>query len=135
MKVLVLVRGCPGAGKTTFAQTIVGKDNVYSADDFFTDLSGNYTFIPSQIQEAHSVCLGNVRQRMISDSYSDNPSIIAVANTFTQDWEMDKYFYIAKEFGYMVHSVIVENRHGGTNIHNVPESKVQAMKDRFSVKL
>jgi hypothetical protein len=35
----------------------------------------------------------------------------------------------------MVFTVIVENRHGGKNIHGVPEDKLQIMKDRFEVKL
>jgi len=29
----------------------------------------------------------------------------------------------------------VENRHGGVNQHNVPEDKLQMMKERFEVKL
>jgi hypothetical protein len=29
----------------------------------------------------------------------------------------------------------VENRHDGVNEHGVPEDKIQAMKDRFEVKL
>jgi hypothetical protein len=29
----------------------------------------------------------------------------------------------------------VENRHGGTNVHNVPEDKIEQMKNRFSIKL
>ena len=31
--------------------------------------------------------------------------------------------------------VIVENRHGGTNKHGVPEDKIQLMKDRFEIKI
>jgi hypothetical protein len=30
---------------------------------------------------------------------------------------------------------VVENRHGGTNVHNVPEDKIEQMKNRFSIKL
>ena len=40
-----------------------------------------------------------------------------------------------KTYGYKVFSIIVENRHGGVNEHGVPEDKLQAMKDRFEVKL
>ena len=31
--------------------------------------------------------------------------------------------------------VIVENRHGGENLHGVPEDKVEIMKNRFEIKL
>jgi hypothetical protein len=34
-----------------------------------------------------------------------------------------------------VTSVIVENRHGGTNKHGVPEDKIQLMKNRFEIKI
>jgi hypothetical protein len=60
---------------------------------------------------------------------------IAVSNTFTQEWEMEAYYEMAKQYGYTVFSVIIENRHGGVNQHGVPEDKLQMMKDRFEVKL
>jgi hypothetical protein len=60
---------------------------------------------------------------------------IVVSNTFTQEWEMKPYYQMAERYGYRVHSVIVENRHGGVNEHNVPEEKLLQMKNRFEVKL
>jgi hypothetical protein len=60
---------------------------------------------------------------------------IAVSNTFTQEWEMDAYYELAKQYGYRVFSLIVENRHGGVNEHGVPEDKLELMKNRFEVKL
>jgi predicted kinase len=135
MKTLLLVRGLPGSGKSTFAETLVGKDNVYSADDFFTDSEGGYNYNPSRIQEAHLFCLGNVKQRMIHDTDNAFTSTIAVTNTFTQEWEMEKYYIIAKQYGYTVHTIVVENRHGGKNVHGVDDEKLKVMKDRFEIKL
>jgi hypothetical protein len=60
---------------------------------------------------------------------------IVVSNTFTQDWEMKFYRIIAKKYGYKIHTIIVENRHGGVNQHGVPEEKVEQMKNRFEIKL
>ena len=60
---------------------------------------------------------------------------IAVSNTFTQEWEMEIYFKLAKQYDYTVFTVIVENRHSGVNQHGVPEDKIQLMKDRFEIKL
>jgi len=34
-----------------------------------------------------------------------------------------------------VASIIVENRHGGKNVHGVPEDKVEIMRNRFEIKL
>ena len=60
---------------------------------------------------------------------------IAVSNTFTQEWEMESYYKLAEQYGYMVFSIIVENRHGGVNQHGVPMDKLEQMKNRFEVKL
>jgi hypothetical protein len=62
-------------------------------------------------------------------------SNIVISNTFTQEWEMRFYQIIAKKYGYRVHTIIVENRHGGVNTHGVPEEKIEQMKERFQIKL
>jgi hypothetical protein len=48
---------------------------------------------------------------------------------------MDAYYELAKQYGYRVFSLIVENRHEGVNEHGVPEDKLELMKNRFEVKL
>jgi hypothetical protein len=48
---------------------------------------------------------------------------------------MEDYYQLAKEYGYKVFSMIVENRHGGVNQHGVPEEKLEQMKNRFEIKL
>lgn len=53
----------------------------------------------------------------------------------TQEWEMKPYMDMAKNWGYMVFTIIVENRHGGVNQHGVPEEKLEEMKNRFEIKL
>jgi hypothetical protein len=65
----------------------------------------------------------------------ENKPKIVVSNTFTQEWEMEPYFELAKNYGYKVFSVIVENRHGGTNQHEVPEEVLTKMRERFEIKL
>jgi len=127
-KVLYIVRGIPGSGKSTFAKQLTS--NVFEADQYFLDGEGNYNFDFTKIKDAHKDCQDNVRSAMQSSI-----SKIAVSNTFTQEWEMEIYFKLAKEFGYKVFTLVVENRHGGTNVHNVPEDKVELMKNRFEIKL
>ncbi|HPI81970.1 MAG TPA: hypothetical protein PK122_01945 [Candidatus Paceibacterota bacterium] len=60
---------------------------------------------------------------------------VIVANTSTTEDEIRPYIMIAKNYGYRVFSIVVENRHGGVNEHNVPESSLEKMKNRFSIKL
>ena len=129
MKTLYIVRGVPGSGKSTFAQSL--DCPVFEADQYFIDSeTGEYKFDGSKIKLAHNWCKLRVEQSMEDESQK-----IAVSNTFTQEWEMDAYYELAKQYGYRVFSLIVENRHGGVNEHGVPEDKLEIMKNRFEVKL
>ena len=134
--VLFLVRGLPGSGKSTFATHIWNEYAVCEADKFFYDKEGNYNFDPSKIKDAHAWCKNEVETRMIDHQNNEQyyPEI-AVSNTFTQEWEMKDYFDLADKYGYKVVSLIVENRHGGKNVHGVPEDKLEIMKNRFEIKL
>jgi len=137
-KILYIVRGIPGSGKSTFAKKIVGHDFlVCEADKYFIDKeTGEYKFDTSKIKDAHKFCQDTVETYMKDSLVNDQfYREIAVSNTFTQEWEMEPYFKLAKEYGYTVFSIVVENRHGGTNVHNVPEDKIEQMKNRFSIKL
>ena len=132
---LILLRGLPGSGKSTLAKIILqirstDDPEVLSADDFFENKEGDYNFDPSKIKEAHNYCQFRCSERM-----RQQKAKIVVANTFTQEWEMDEYFKMAERYNYRVHTVIVENRHGNENVHGVPEDKLQQMKNRFQVKL
>jgi predicted kinase len=128
-KILYIVRGIPGSGKSTFAKTLGGQH--YEADMYFIDpTTGEYKFDGTKIKNAHAWCLDRAKTDMAVAREK-----IAVSNTFTQEWEMEPYFELAKEYGYKVFSVIIENRHGNTNEHNVPEDKIEQMKNRFNIKL
>jgi predicted kinase len=129
MKNLYIIRGVPGSGKSTFAQSLGCP--VFEADQYFSDYeTGVYKFDGSKIKLAHNWCKLRVEHGM-----EDGLGNIAVSNTFTQEWEMETYFELAKKYGYTVFSMIVENRHGGENTHGVPKEKVEVMKNRFEIKL
>jgi NEDD4-binding protein 2 len=127
MKTLFLVRGVPGSGKSTLVEALAAWD--ISADDYHTDADGNYNWKPENVKKAHQWCQREVESAMQSNDIAH----ISVHNTFTQEWEMKPYFDLAKQYGYRVTTLIVENRHGSTNVHNVPEETIQKMKDRFEI--
>lgn len=135
-KILILVRGIPGSGKSTFANLIWNSYAICEADKFFYDKDGNYNFDPSKLKQAHEWCQNEVEIKMQDNER--NPQYypeIAVSNTFTQEWEMKAYFDLASKYDYKVFSIIVENRHGGKNLHSVPDDTLKKMKDRFQISL
>jgi predicted kinase len=129
MNTLVLLRGLPGSGKSTAAK-LFNKAPHFEADMYFMDADGNYQFDVAKIKDAHNWC-----RHSTMDAMKKGYPIVVVSNTFTQEWEMEAYYLLAEEIGYMVVSMIVENRHGGKNVHGVPEDKLEIMKNRFEVKL
>ena len=132
MKTLYIVRGVPGSGKSTFAKSIGGIH--IEADQFFME-NGKYNFDITKIKLAHKYCQNQTEAWMKTDGAQVNNHKIVVSNTFTQEWEMEPYFKLAEKYGYRTFSLIVENRHGGVNEHDVPEDKLELMKNRFEVKL
>lgn len=137
MKELILLRGVPGAGKSTTAK-LLGADGAgiahFEADMYFM-VDGEYKFDATKLKDAHQWCQNSVEHAMLLNHVTGHNSRIIVSNTFTQEWEMDAYYKLAKQWNYRVTSLIVENRHGGINEHGVPEDKLQAMKDRFEIQL
>lgn len=136
MKELILLRGLPGSGKSTLANLITNEFSVCEADKFFYDKEGNYNFDPTRLKAAHEWCRFHVETRMKDNQVNPQfyPTIV-VSNTFTQEWEMKPYFDLAKEYGYRVHTLIVENRHGNKSVHNVPDASMGNMLNRFEIKL
>jgi len=135
-KLLVLLRGLPGSGKSSFAKHMWSDFVICEADQFFYDSDGNYNFDPSKLRDAHKYCRDKV-ETFMSDNEKNSqfyPEIV-VSNTFTREWEMDEYFKLAKKYNYQVVSLIVENRHGNKNVHGVPDSKIEEMRNRFEISL
>jgi predicted kinase len=131
-KYLYILRGLPGAGKSTLARTIGA---VYFEADMFFMEGNEYKFNPTKLKDAHAWCQDQVRISMKNSDSKMGDSKIAVANTFTQEWEMQPYIDMAKEYGFTVFTLVVENRHGGVNVHNVPDEVLDKMKERFEIKL
>ena len=132
-KILSICRGIAGSGKSTFAKTLGGIH--IEADQYFVDGDGNYNFDGSKIKLAHEYCKAQTEAWMKTDGTQVNVDKIVVSNTFTQEWEFQPYLELGEKYGYKTFVIIVENYHGGTNVHNVPEEKIQQMKNRFTVKL
>lgn len=138
MKKLILLRGLPGSGKTTFAEFL--SDFIlfdvtvcmFAADDYFTSEDGTYRFDANKLGAAHAQCERNAKEAMANP---DEETIVIVHNTFTTEKELKPYLEMAKEYGFDVTSLVVENRHGNKSVHGVPEEVMGKMKGRFSLRL
>jgi len=128
-KYLFILRGIPGSGKSTVAKEIAPEMYICTADDFHMK-NGEYHWRPENVGKAHAWC-----QKKTETLMELELSPIVVANTSTTVKEMQPYYDMAKEYGYTVFSIIVENRHDGVNTHGVPEETLQKMRDRFDIKL
>lgn len=124
MSTLILVRGLPGAGKSSlFPKTI-------AADDYFM-VDGEYMFDPRQLPHAHADCQSRaeVLLRMVEQ--------VVVANTFSQRWEIEPYVKIAARAGARL--VVADLFDGGLtdmelearNLHGVPAQVIARMRSRW----
>jgi len=141
VKVLVLMRGVPGAGKTYLAQVLVGMvtsnaqvQHIFSADDYFIMLGrGVYSYDPNQVSQAH-----NWNQKRVSEALRRATNPVIVDNTHTQAWEMRPYVTMGVQQGYMIEVVepvtpwrMKEAELAKRNVHNVPREKIRQMLDRY----
>jgi predicted kinase len=137
MRTLIILRGLPGSGKSSFANFIWQSGVIFEADKFFYDADGNYNWDANKIKEAHEWCQYEVEAAMVENETSNGqyfPEIV-VSNTSTTANEMEPYLVLARKYDYKVVSLIVENRHGSKSVHGVPDITMEKMRNRFEIKL
>jgi GTPase SAR1 family protein len=129
---LYLVRGLPGSGKSSLMETLLTNevvDEFYEADQYIENNSGEFKYTTETITEAHRLCYQNTVDSLLR--YEN----IGVSNTFVEDWELQPYLDLAKSINIKVICIVVENRHNGISIHQVPPLVLDEMKTKFTLKL
>ena len=137
-RILYIIRGLSGCGKTTLAN-MIAPDACPAADDYFMR-DGEYAFDQgwskeekaAQLQQAHDTC-----QDRTEDLMSSGVEVIAVHNTFTRRWEAHPYFQMAADFGYT--PVVIDLYDAGKNdydlsrrnVHNVSIHTIRAQRKRW----
>lgn len=117
---LILVRGLPGSGKTTLVKRELPGIAHFEADAYFTDSAGNYVFDGSKLKEAHEWCY-----RKTAETLKQGKAVV-VSNTFTTLCEMRKYLMLESKT-----VTVIEVKSQYQNIHGVPDSTLQAMRNRW----
>lgn len=132
-KHLIILRGLPGAGKTTLANILSekGKYPIFSIDDYFTDKqTEEYHFEFSENHIAYKDCLENCENAM-----KKNETKIILHNVFSMEWEIKPYFELAKKYDYILHIASVENYHNSNNTHAITKEQIKKMASKYKVKL
>jgi predicted kinase len=123
MPQLIIVRGLPGSGKSTFAETNFSSFEHIEADQYFMK-NGEYVWNSFKVHSAHSYCYNKVREALYQGKD------VVVSNTFTTRNEITNYL----EFEYLVADLkifIFELHTQYGNVHNVPEETIEKMRDRW----
>lgn len=120
---LIIVRGLPGAGKSTLAAklSLLSNYSHVETDQFFSTEDG-YVFKRELLPEAHTWC-------RITAQKAINKGVGAiVANTFTTYEEVKAYLQMVDSYDDLL--VITLSSSFGS-IHDVPEEAMQRMANRF----
>lgn len=126
---VILLRGIPGSGKSTYAKKHYPDATVCSADNFFVQKDGTYKFRAELLGRAHEQCHQKFKQAL-----RDKVRTIVVDNTNTKLREYKWYLQDARNYGYDVIFVRLDTPvdvAASRNAHGVPLDAVQRMADRM----
>lgn len=140
-RVLVLMRGAPGSGKSHLARRLVDEtsngdyeNHIFSTDDFFFDKrQKKYVYNRDFLDQAHNANQAKVAQKTL---YGWSPVI--VDNTNMKAWEMFPYVSEGVKNGYLI-KILEPNtpwvRSAGKlalkNKHGVPKMSIERMLEKY----
>ena len=142
-KIIYIMRGISGAGKSTKARALPGvlPENIFSTDDLLAPTSEAYAKLYAEmlekkdftpLQNAHKE---NIRRATVAMRSGTSP--IVIDNTSLEVWSVKAYVYAAMQYGYDVRFVDIGT--GGLtaeelakrNKHNVPQEAIQKMIEKY----
>ena len=136
-KVLFLIRGLPGSGKSSIVKLLkekyTGKSVVCSSDDFWIQEDGSYKWCKEKLSEAHEWCQAKAR-----DACKANTPVVIIDKTNVKRSEWDFFVEVANLNSYTV--VLVSPKTpwcldavelAKRNVHSVPVEAVEVKKKDF----
>lgn len=130
MRIVYIMRGVPGSGKSTHARELAGtKGAIHSTDTYFV-VNGEYRFDPTKLSDNHRRNLEAFRE-----SLRQGVSIVICDNTNVLHEHYEPYIAAAVEFGYLVEIRLMPHPKpkvaAERNVHGVEEQVIQRMLDRW----
>ncbi len=133
------MRALPGSGKT-FTANIIKQEiedsgfmvDIFSADHFMVNKSGDYEFNINKLEESHRKCLKGFINSVSENEYND--SFIILDNTNTHPSQFKHYSQVALAFDYKVYIVQIDSAielSKQRGLHNVPDEFYQKNLERM----
>lgn len=121
---LVLLRSCPGGGKSTLAKNkYVPLGYVHLEADAFFMKNGVYCFNRFLLGKAHDWCLKKTEEDLKAGKN------VVVSNTFTTLKELKPYLLLAESLNIPV--TVIHCQGNFKNVHDVPQESLDRMKARW----
>lgn len=142
-RILVIMRGAPGCGKSYLAKVIVESTvgtsdpksylhHIFTADDFMV-VNGKYHYDINRLEEAHTK-----NQTHAFKALYEGRSPVIIDNTNICTWEMYPYVREGIKNGYLIEAIEPRNPWSRTpsqlakrTVHGVPQDKIQKMLKKF----
>lgn len=138
---LILIRGLPGSGKSSFARHLTVSQNIFAADDYMVDENGDYDWRADRLEFCHESCRKDVREALLKDDPPTRYPVV-VTNTMTKQREIKPYLemvWYLRSMDIPVHLSVITMNTGLTDaelsersIHSPPEETVATMRKRFN---
>lgn len=149
-KLLIIMRGLPGTGKSTIARNIfdyqdqfpdvslpidVENPEIVSADSYMVNAKGEFEYDASKLDANHAICFARAIALLSKDRYP----LVIVDNTNMTRHEISPYYLLGQATGYRILILHAQppNLYGGEaeflaerNVHGVPEDAIAVMAER-----
>ena len=125
-KIVYIIRGLPGSGKTTLARLIAAcyhTEDWFEADMYFDGING-YEFKPELLGDAHEWCFKQFTMALDAGS-----RCVIISNTSSRLKEFTHYMEYAYDMGYEVQVIECQMQFG--SIHDVPDATIAKMRARW----
>ena len=132
---IIILRGIPGSGKTTWRTQRAPMSPYASADAFFETKLDNgdvdYNFDPTLIGQAHAFCLREYTDYLMGDAVdAKDTDRLVVDNTNINVYEIAPYMALGQAYGHDVEIITFlcePFQAANRNVHGVPSGVVYRM--------